>query len=127
MPEPCSPIPCDTRWCNDAGRLRIICGGSGALDCWLSESTLSSCGSRRDGNGGVGRTLMKALTDVLRSEGVDHVVLECPASRVALYQHCGFQVVDEFADPAGPDLHPGRAPIVSHISPAGPQLSKAHI
>lgn len=53
---------------------------------------------------GVGRTLMSALTDVLRSEGVDHVVLECLSSRVAFYQHCGFQVVDEFVDPAGPDL-----------------------
>ena len=47
---------------------------------------------------------MTALTDHLRSEGVDHVVLECLTSRAAFYHRCGFHVLDEFADPAGPDL-----------------------
>jgi ribosomal protein S18 acetylase RimI-like enzyme len=53
---------------------------------------------------GVGRLLMKALIDVLRSQAVETVVLECLTSRAAFYEHCGFVRVEEFADPGGPDL-----------------------
>ena len=53
---------------------------------------------------GVGRLLMSALADRLRSNEVECVVLECITSRAAFYEHCGFRRVDEFADPGGPDL-----------------------
>jgi ribosomal protein S18 acetylase RimI-like enzyme len=53
---------------------------------------------------GVGRLLMSALADRLRSREVECVVLECLTSRAAFYEHCGFQRVHEFADPGGPGL-----------------------
>jgi ribosomal protein S18 acetylase RimI-like enzyme len=53
---------------------------------------------------GVGRLLMSALVDRLRSRDADCVVLECLTSRAAFYEHCGFERLDEFADPGGPDL-----------------------
>lgn len=53
---------------------------------------------------GVGRLLMRALADHLRSQGVEDVVLECLTTRAGFYHRCGFQIVDAFADPGGPDL-----------------------
>jgi GNAT superfamily N-acetyltransferase len=53
---------------------------------------------------GIGRLLMSALIDVLRSQAVETVVLECLTGRSTFYERCGFVRVDEFADPGGPNL-----------------------
>lgn len=53
---------------------------------------------------GVGRLLMRALADHLRSQGVEDVVLECLTTRAGFYRRCGFQIVDAFTYPGGPDL-----------------------
>lgn len=53
---------------------------------------------------GIGRELMSGMADQLRSAGAAHVVLECLTSRAAFYGRCGFRVLEEFADPTGPEL-----------------------
>jgi ribosomal protein S18 acetylase RimI-like enzyme len=53
---------------------------------------------------GVGRLLMEALVEHLRTAAIETAVLECLESRAAFYEHCGFVLIDEFDDPGGPDL-----------------------
>ncbi|HEX9260508.1 MAG TPA: GNAT family N-acetyltransferase [Acidimicrobiales bacterium] len=53
---------------------------------------------------GIGAQVMVPLMERLWAVGSSCVVLECVPARVTFYERCGFRVLDEFADPAGPSL-----------------------
>jgi len=52
---------------------------------------------------GIGRHLVGAALDLLRSDTPVDVVLECAPNRASFYERAGFEALTTFVDPAGPD------------------------
>jgi ribosomal protein S18 acetylase RimI-like enzyme len=60
---------------------------------------------------GIGRRVVGYVRERLAAEDTHPMLLECLTTRAEFYERCGFDRVEEFDDPGGPDL---RAVLMRH-------------